>query len=98
MSEVKKKGTVKTELIIGTGVSKIASLVTGAKAIVAEFEKLPQLAEDYSLKIADAQSNLESLDVQFTEKKRQLMLDLEMTVKNEKVRLLDEYLKTDNLV
>lgn len=83
----KKKGTAKTEQIIGTGLAKVDQSIKGLKSAVAELETLAGIIEKQSLQIADNQLKISELDVNFKEEKRQRTVQLEQDMKEQGLHL-----------
>lgn len=79
----KKKGTVKTESIVGTGLSKMASATKQLVEATLQFEKLGELVQQNSLQIADQEQKIAELGVQFEETKRQKTIDLDLLMKEQ---------------
>lgn len=100
MSEVKQKakGTPKTEVIIGAASNKIVTATKSLNDAVATALKLVDTLDDNALKIADQEEKLSNLNTEYSNKKTQQTIDLELAYKADKKRFVDEYLTENGLV
>lgn len=89
----KKKGTSKTEAIIGSGASALNTAVNALAKAVVELQKLPEESDRLTLLIADKEAKLEELVVQFDEKKRSLLVDLDLSMKENTKALVEGHLQ-----
>lgn len=100
MSEVKQKakGTAKTEAIIGAASNKIVTATKSLNDAVSTALKLVDTLDENALKIADQEEKLANLNTEYSNKKTQQTIDLELAFKADKKRFVDEYLVENGLV
>lgn len=100
MSDVKQKakGTAKTEAIIGAASNKIVTATKSLNDAVSTALKLVETLDDNALKIADQEEKLSNLNTEYSNKKTQQTIDLELAYKADKKRFVDEYLTDNGLV
>jgi hypothetical protein len=92
-----KKGTAKTEAIIGTGISKLTQGVKAITEAATAINGLSEVAEGLSASIADKQNQIALLNVEYEEKLRQSKVDLELSTKANVKAFVDNYLATNGL-
>lgn len=83
----KKKGTVKTEQIIGSSLARVDQSIKNLKTATIGLEGLAKILEEQSLKIADNQLKISELDVKFKEETRQRTVQLEQDMKEQGLHL-----------
>ena len=76
-----KKGSLATDAILGQGAASITKAVSELKNAATAIEKLVTDSEQLTLEVSSKQEQIDSLEVQFTEKLRQAELDLDLKVK-----------------
>src|ERR1700750_879534 len=77
----KKKGTPKTEQIIGAGAAKLEVAIKNIKTATDGLSSLTTMVNDYTVKIVDAEQKLTELSVKFKEEQRQRTVQLEQDIK-----------------
>lgn len=90
-SAVRRPGTAKTEAIIGAGANKLEQATKNIAAASAEISKLLELANTHSLTIADQETKIADLRTKHEETKRQLALELELEVKQNREKVAREW-------
>lgn len=93
--DVKAKATSpagKAELVIGAGAKALSKAVNEAKKVLLSIESATQISEALTDEIATKQSELEILDVQYTEKERQLKVNLDLAIQEQKGDAIFKYL------
>jgi hypothetical protein len=95
---VKKKGTPKTEAIVGAGVAKLEKLIQDATKIGSQFGELVKLSEEQSLKIAEAEQRLIDINTQAIELRRKQSVENEIAYQENKGEFVRQYLASKNLV
>lgn len=94
----KTTGNKTTELIIGSGISKLNRTIVDAKATVAEFDKLIVLAEEQSLKIVNAEEKLAELDLELKNRKAQNEIEVSQAYRRNEKLFVADYLTSNSLV
>lgn len=95
---VKKKGTAATELIIGSAASNIRKSLTALGDAVKTVESLGDKAEEMQGLIAQREDRIKELDVTFAETKRQKQVELDLKVKEDEQKVVNDVLAKNNLV
>lgn len=95
---VAKKGSVATEQILGQAAQQITKAVTELNAATATIGKLESQSEQLTLLVANKEEAIKALDVQFTEKERQLKVDLELSFKANTEKVVAEHLTANGKV
>lgn len=90
--EAKRKGTVKTEAIIGSGLKAMDMLLKNATTAITRMEALKGEAESLSIKIADGELRLQELQTKHNETKRQLEVQLEIDMREATNTVVTEFL------
>jgi hypothetical protein len=93
------KGTTKksatTELVLGQAAQNITKAIAELKTATDSVSKLSTLGEELTLLVANKEEAIASLDVQYAEKARQAEVDLELSMKSNTERVLNEYLASN---
>ena len=87
-----KKGSLATDAILGQGAASISKAVSELKNAASAIETLVTSSEALSLEVASKQEQIDSLEVQYTEKLRQADLDLDLKVKANEERVASDIL------
>lgn len=74
----KKKGTAKTETMIGQSLSRLNQATKSLGAATQEWTKLTEFGENLSAQIAEREDRIKSLDTDFKERKRQFEVQLDL--------------------
>lgn len=93
--DVKAKATSpagKAELVIGAGAKALSKAVNEAKKVIASVEQASLLSESLTNEIATKQSELEVLDTQYTKKERQLKVNLDLVIQEQKGEAITKWL------
>lgn len=103
MAEVKEapkkaKGTKVTEGIIGAASSKIVMATKSLNDAVTTALKLTETFDENALKIADQEEKLENLSNEYSNKRTQNKIDLDLAYKADKVGFANQYLTENSLV
>ena len=90
-----KKGTQKTEVIIGAAAAKMASASKQLKEAFGESEKLAAMLEDQALKVSDYEGKISELGLKYDQAKAEQDFKLQLEYKTDKsafaLSYLDEY-------
>lgn len=90
-----KKASQSTEIVLGQAAQQIAKGVSELNSASATIAKLVQASEDLSLQVANKETQIAELDVQFAEKARQKEVELDLDFKANQDRVVTSYL-TEN--
>jgi hypothetical protein len=92
------KGTIETETIIGSAASKMQQSLKAYEQAQQQLAKLPELVEEYTLKITQAESKLNDLKVAYNERTRQFNVELDLHKRQSIEAVVDEYLQNEDKV
>ena len=95
---IKKKGTQATEVIIGSAALNIRKSLTALSDAVKTVESLGDKAEEMQGLIAQREDRIKELDVMFAETKRQKTVELDLKVKEDEQKVVNDVLAKNNLV
>lgn len=87
-----KKGTPKTEAIIGTGINKLNAAGKSLADAISTLNTMPKMAEDLSAEIAAKYDKIAALDVEYAEKLRQHEVDLKLQTQASEENFVTAYL------
>jgi hypothetical protein len=87
-----KKASQSTEIVLGQAAQQIAKGVSELKSASETIAQLVQASEDLSLQVANKETAIADLDIQFTEKARQKEVELELNFKANSERVVNEFL------
>lgn len=87
-----KKGNASTEVVLGQAAQQITKAVTELAAATATIGKLASQAEELTLQVSNKEDEIADLDVKFSEKERQLTVDLDLSFKANTNKVVTEYL------
>jgi hypothetical protein len=90
-----KKASTSTEIVLGHAAQQIAKGVSELNSASATIAKLVQASEDLSLQVANKETQIADLDVQYGEKARQKEVELDLNFKASQDRVVTNYL-TEN--
>lgn len=95
-----KRGTAtgNVEFVIGQGAVALAKAVENAKAVISKVEEASQEVEKITNEVVLKKQELDSLSVQYTEKERQALLDLDLKVREKKKEIVDASMNELGLV
>ena len=93
-----KKGTQKTELIIGTAATKLAAAVANIKGAVETATQLEQQLTDYNLKVSDLEGKIAGLEQEYANKKQQAEIDLGLQFKAAKQNFAKSFLTENGMI
>jgi hypothetical protein len=91
-----KKGNASTEVVLGQAAQQITKAVTELAAATATIGILASQAEELTLQVSNKEDEIAALDVKFTEKERQLTVDLDLSFKANTNKVVTEYLASVN--
>ena len=87
-----KKTNATTELVLGQAAQKITKAIAELNSATEEVSKLSALGEELTLLVANKEEAISALDVQYTEKERQLNVDLDLSFKANTDKVVSQYL------
>ena len=87
-----KKSSVSTELVMGKAAQDLHKAVAEALKATEGLNTLVEESENLALKIANQESRIEELEIAFSEKERQMILDLELKMKGRTEETVQSYL------
>lgn len=90
-----KKSSVSTELVMGKAAQDLHKAVAEALKATEGLNTLVEESENLSLKIANQESRIDELEVAYTEKERQMVLDLELKMKGRTEETVQAYLSSN---
>ncbi len=93
-----KKASVSTEIVLGQAAQQITKAVAELNNATASVNQLTSKAEELTLLVANKEEAIQALEVEFTEKERQLKVDLDLSFKANTDRVVNEYLTSVNKV
>lgn len=93
-----KVGTPKTEAIIGSAAVKLNAGVENLKKVFEQVDKLPGIIQELSLKVADYEDKITSLDQQYTNTRAQKEFELKLAFEASKEAYVNSYLSQNGLV
>lgn len=93
-----KKASVSTEIVLGQAAQQITKAVAELNNATATVNQLTNKAEELTLLVANKEEAIKALEVEFTEKERQLKVDLDLSFKANTDRVVNEYLTSVNKV
>jgi nicotinamide mononucleotide adenylyltransferase len=93
-----KKASVSTEIVLGQAAQQITKAVAELNLATASVNELSSKADELTLLVANKEEAIRELDVQFTEKERQLTVELDLSFKANTEKMVKEYLRTVNEV
>lgn len=93
-----KKASASTEIVLGQAAQQITKAVAELNAAAKSVNELTSKAEELTLLVANKEEAIAALDVQFTEKERQLNVDLDLSFKANTDRVVSDYLKSSGKV
>ena len=76
-----KKSTPTTEAIVGAAAINLKKAISEVNSALESATKLADISESLSLQIAEKESKIEELTIEFSEKKRQAIVNLDLEVK-----------------
>lgn len=91
-----KKSSVTTEVVMGKAAQDLHKAVAEAMKATEGLKTMVEESENLALKIANQESRIEELDIIFSEKERQLVLDLELKMKGRTEETVQAYLSSNN--
>lgn len=94
----KTTGNASTEVVVGSAAQRLVKATEEFKAAVAEVDKLSDKAENLTLQVANKQSEIAELEVEFAEKKRQAEVELEVSLKANQERVVTSVLSDQGKV
>lgn len=95
---VTKKGSAVTEQILGQAAQQITKAVNELTSATATISKLKEQSDELVLLVANKEEAIKTLDVQYSEKERQLKVDLDLSFKSNTEKVVNEYLTANGKV
>lgn len=93
-----KKASLTTEVVLGQAAQQITKAVSELNAATTTVTQLASQAEEMTLLVANKETQIADLEVQFAEKARQAEVEFELNMKANADRVLTEYLKSNGKV
>lgn len=93
-----KKASASTEIVLGQAAQQIAKGVAELNSASATISKLVQASEDLSLQVANKETQIAELDIQYAEKARQKEVELDLDFKANKESVVNSYLSENQKV
>jgi hypothetical protein len=93
-----KKSSASTEIVLGQAAQQITKAVAELNNATSTINQLTNKAEELTLLVANKEDAIKALEVEFTEKERQLKVDLDLSFKANTDRVVNEYLTSVNQV
>lgn len=93
MSGFKKKASVGSEVVLGSGVAELKKVATGITNAVATFNTLPEMLENMQIEIAAKEDRIAQLETEYVEKERQLSVSLNLKVKENEEAVVNKALE-----
>lgn len=94
----KAKGTTKTEAIIGAASNKFVTAKNALQDAVAQALKLTESMDENALKIADQEDRLTGLQTEYSNKRTQMEIDLDLAFKADRKRFAEQYLVENGMI
>lgn len=95
---VAKKASVATEQILGQAAQQITKAVTELNSATATIGKLTEQSEQLTLLVANKEDAIKALEVTFSEKERQLKVDLDLSFKANTEKVVTDHLTSNGKV
>lgn len=89
-----KKASVTTEIVLGQAAQQLSKVVAELKSATETISDLASKSEDLTLQVANKEEAIASLDVQYAEKARQADVDLELSMKANTEKVVNEHLSS----
>lgn len=93
-----KKGTQKTEAIIGTAATKLAAAVKGIQEASQTAVQLEQTLTDYNLKVTDLEGKISGLEQDYQNKKAQQEFQLNLDFKTAQKQFAEKFLQENGYI
>ncbi len=93
-----RKTSTTTELVLGQAAQNITKAIAELKIATDSVSKLSSLGESLTLTVANKESAIESLDVEYEEKARRLSVELDLSFKANTEHVVNEFLRTTGYV
>ena len=88
-----RKGSASTEVVLGQAAQKISKAVAELNSAADTVNKLVSKSEELTLQVANKETQIAELHVQFEEKARQAEVEFELTMKANAEKLVTDYLR-----
>jgi chromosome segregation ATPase len=93
-----KRATATTELVLGQAAQQITKAVSELSSATATINKLVAQSEELTLLVANKEASISELSTQYSEKERQLNVELDLSFKANTENVVNEYLKSTGKV
>ena len=92
-----KKATASTEVVLGAAAQQIAKAVSELNSATNTVNQLASQAEELTLLVANKENQIAELEVQYAEKARQAEVDLNLSIKANQERVVNEVLRSSGM-
>lgn len=89
-----KKATANTEIVLGAAAQQITKAVNELNNACKTISQLTTQSEELTLLVANKEEAITNLETQFSEKERQLKVDLDLSFKSNTERVVTNYLNS----
>jgi len=93
-----KKGTLTTETVLGTAAQQMTKAASEINSAISSLNELTSKAEELTLLVANKESQISELDVQYGEKARQAEVSFEINMKENAEKVINNFLATNGKV
>lgn len=93
----KAVGNKTTEVIIGTASTKLIAAVAGLGAAVEAANKLPEVIQDYTLRVTDLEDKIGGLDQEFKNKVAQNQIEIKQAFERDRETFVSGWLQSKGL-
>lgn len=91
-------GSKTTEILLGSASAKLSAAVVSIKDFFSKIDDMERKSEELVLEIANKENMIQSLEVIYDQKNKQMNFDLELAAKEKTAELLEEHLRATNQV
>jgi hypothetical protein len=91
------KGNKTTELIIGTASTKLVSAINGFQGAVETINKLPEVVQEYTLKVTDLEDKIGGLEQDYKNKVAQHKIEIEQQYQADKETFVNKWLQENGV-
>lgn len=92
-----KKASASTEIVLGQAAQQIAKAVSELNSATNTVNQLASQAEELTLLVANKENQIAELEVQYAEKARQAEVDLNLSIKANQERVVNEVLRSSGM-
>ncbi len=91
-----KKANANTEIVLGAAAQQITKAVTELNNATNTVNQLASRAEELTLQVANQEDRIQALDVEYSEKERQLNVNLDLNFRANTEKVVNEHLSSVN--